>query len=140
MTAMVGGGWGARIRGAPPGCLSRSVPQNPSTSVETSREHTREGVRWRTPAAPGQLGVPPANVDSQAAYQRKLEASGFGPVAVTSLRADVFPPLHHWLAQPGRLRRFHPLARLPWYALRRLDAHIVYGAVDYVLVSADKPA
>ena len=85
-------------------------------------------------------GVPPANVETQAAYRHTLEACGFGPVAVTSLWADVFPPLHHWLAQPGRLRRFHPLARLPWYALRRLDAHVVYGAVDYVLVSADKPA
>ena len=85
-------------------------------------------------------GVPPANVVSQAAYRQQLEASGFGPVAVTSLWEDVFPPLHRWLAQPGRLRRFHPLARLPWYALRRLDARFVYGAVDYVLVSADKPA
>jgi SAM-dependent methyltransferase len=85
-------------------------------------------------------GVPPANVEPQAPYRHALEASGFGPVAVTSLWADVFPPLHHWLAQPGRLRRFHPLARVPWYALRHLDARVVYGAVDYVLVSADKPA
>jgi hypothetical protein len=84
--------------------------------------------------------VPPANVEAQAAYRRKLEASGFGPVAVTSLWADVFPPLHRWLAQPRRLRRFHLLAWLPWYALRRLDARLVYGALDDVLVSADKPA
>ena len=85
-------------------------------------------------------GVPPANVEPQVPYRHTLQASGFGRVDITSLWADVFPPLHRWLAQPGRLRRFHPLARLPWYALRRLDAHVVYGAVDYVLVSADKPA
>jgi hypothetical protein len=84
--------------------------------------------------------VPPANVVPQAAYRQMLEASGFRRVDITSLWADVFPPLHCWLAQPGRLRRFHLLARLPWYALRRLDAHLVYGAVDSVLVSADKPA
>jgi predicted NUDIX family NTP pyrophosphohydrolase len=84
--------------------------------------------------------VPPANVEPQAPYRHTLEASGFRRVDITSIWADVFPPLHRWLAQPGRLRRFHPLARLPWYALRRLDARVVYGAVDYVLVSADKPA
>jgi cyclopropane fatty-acyl-phospholipid synthase-like methyltransferase len=84
--------------------------------------------------------VPPANVDTQETYEHKLRACGFGQIAITSIWAEVFPPLHRWLAQPGRLQRFHPLARVPWYALRCLDAQVVYGAFDYVLVSADKPA
>jgi len=84
--------------------------------------------------------VPKENVDTKETYEQKLTASGFGRVEITSIWDDVYPPLHSWVARPGTLSRFHPLARVPHYWTRRFDARVVYGAFDYVIVSADKPA
>ena len=86
------------------------------------------------------FGVPKANVETQDTYRHTLQTAGFGRIEITSIWDEVFPPLHHWLAQPGTVQRFHPLARLPCYVARRLDARVAFGAFDYVIVSADKLA
>jgi cyclopropane fatty-acyl-phospholipid synthase-like methyltransferase len=83
--------------------------------------------------------VPKANMDTQATYVQKLTASGFCNVQLASIWNDVYPPFHRWLAQPRTLKRFHPLARLPYYGALRFDPKVAYGAFDYVIVSADKP-
>jgi ubiquinone/menaquinone biosynthesis C-methylase UbiE len=80
------------------------------------------------------------NMDTQETYAQKLTASGFCNVQLTSIWDDVYPPFHRWLAQPGTLQRFHPLARFPYYCALRFDPRTVYGALDYIVVSADKPA
>jgi cyclopropane fatty-acyl-phospholipid synthase-like methyltransferase len=80
------------------------------------------------------------NVDTQETYVQKLNASGFCNVRLASIWDDVYPPFHRWLAKPGTLKRFHPLARFPYYCALRFDPKMVYGALDYVIVSADKPA
>ncbi|MGE5272125.1 MAG: SAM-dependent methyltransferase [Thiohalocapsa sp.] len=85
--------------------------------------------------------VPAANADTRASYAAKLAAAGFGEVRVQSIRQHVYPGLHHYMAtEPSMLRRFHPLARLPYKLTLRFDAAAVYSAYDYVLVSAEKPA
>jgi cyclopropane fatty-acyl-phospholipid synthase-like methyltransferase len=80
------------------------------------------------------------NMDTQATYAQKLTASGFYNVQLASIWNDVYPPLHRWLAQPGTLKRFHPLARFPYYGALCFDPKVIYGALDYIVVSADKPA
>lgn len=86
------------------------------------------------------FAVPPANADNSDGYAAKLAAAGFSDVRVESISHYVYPGLHHFMATDAEmLRRFHPLARLPYYLTLRFSADAVYAAYDYVLVSADKP-
>lgn len=84
--------------------------------------------------------VPAANADDRASYAAKLRASGFTAERVDSIRHHVYPGLHHYMAtEPAMLRRFHPLARLPYRMTLLFPADSVYSAYDYVLAVADKP-
>lgn len=85
--------------------------------------------------------VPTANADSRASYAEKLKAAGFTNVSVTSIWDHVYPGLHHYMkTEPEMLKRFHPLARYPYYLMLMFDPRSVFAAYDYVIVSADKPA
>jgi cyclopropane fatty-acyl-phospholipid synthase-like methyltransferase len=85
--------------------------------------------------------VPAANADTRSTYAAKLTAVGFTGVRVDSISKDVYPGLHHYMAtDPSMLRRFHPLARLPYRLTLKFDAASVYSAYDYVLAVAQKPA
>ena len=89
---------------------------------------------WRTVAK--KFAVPAENADRRDTYAKKLEAAGFAEVRVDSIRNHVFPGWHHSLAQDSDLfRRIHPVGRLPYRLLLRLDANTVYSALDYVLAS-----
>jgi cyclopropane fatty-acyl-phospholipid synthase-like methyltransferase len=84
--------------------------------------------------------VPAANADDRASYARKLSAAGFVNVRVYSIRDHVYPGLHHYMkTEPEMLRRFHPLARLPYYLGLMFDASTVFSAYDYIVATADKP-
>jgi ubiquinone/menaquinone biosynthesis C-methylase UbiE len=94
---------------------------------------------WRTFAK--KFAVPAENADRRDAYAKKLEAAGFAEVRVESIRNHVFPGWHRSLSQDrALLRRLHPVGRLPYRLLLRLDANTVYSAFDYVLASARKPS
>ncbi|HEY3909047.1 MAG TPA: methyltransferase domain-containing protein [Stellaceae bacterium] len=86
------------------------------------------------------FAVPAANADTSESYAAKLAAAGFTAVRVESIRHQVYPGLHRFMAADrAMLRRFHPLARLPYYLTLRFSADAVYAAYEYVLVSAEKP-
>jgi ubiquinone/menaquinone biosynthesis C-methylase UbiE len=85
--------------------------------------------------------VPIENSDTRGTYASKLATAGFDQVEVRSIRNDVYPGLHRFMrTDPSMLKRFHPLARLPYRMTLRFDAGAVYSAYDYVLASANKPA
>jgi cyclopropane fatty-acyl-phospholipid synthase-like methyltransferase len=85
--------------------------------------------------------VPAANSDTSGSYTAKLTAAGFVAARVDSISRDVYPGLHHYMAtEPSMLRRFHPLARLPYRLTLKFDAASVYSAYNYVLAVAQKPA
>ena len=85
--------------------------------------------------------VPEANADTQETYVEKLRRTGFVNIQMESIREQVYPQLHHYMAtDPAMLKRFHFLARLPYYLAVRFDASKVYISYEYVLVSAEKPA
>ena len=85
--------------------------------------------------------VPAADADTRESYAAKLTAAGFAGANVSSVRHEVYPGLHHHMAtDPAMLKRFHPLARLPYKLTLRFDADAVYSAYDYVLATAEKPA
>lgn len=85
--------------------------------------------------------VPLANADNRASYAEKLKAAGFVNVSVKSIWEHVYPGLHRYMkTEPEMLKRFHPLARYPYYLMLMFDPRSVFAAYDYVLVSAEKPA
>lgn len=85
--------------------------------------------------------VPAANTDNRETYAAKLTAAGFTNVRVTSIWDDVYPGLHNYMkTEPEMLKRFHPLARFPYYLTFLFEPKSVFAAYDYVIASADKPA
>lgn len=87
------------------------------------------------------FAVPAANADQRAPYAAKLGAVGFDTVQVTPIGEHVFPGWHRALAEDRALFARLPLAaRLPYRLLLKRDARSLYGAFDYVLATARKPA
>jgi cyclopropane fatty-acyl-phospholipid synthase-like methyltransferase len=85
--------------------------------------------------------VPSDNADTIDDYGRKLTAAGFAGVRTESIWHDVYPGLHECLAtDKSVLKRFHPLAALPYKLALMFPAKTAYGAFDYLIASADKPA
>lgn len=84
--------------------------------------------------------VPRANSDSRKTYAEKLTAAGYTNVRVESIWEHVYPGLHHYMkTEPEMLKRFHPLARFPYYLMLMFEPRSVFAAYDYVIASADKP-
>lgn len=85
--------------------------------------------------------VPRENSDNIDQYAEKLRAAGYTNVQVYSIWDHVYPGLHHYMkTEPEMLKRFHPLARLPYKAMLFLKPPFVFAAYDYIVASADKPA
>ncbi len=83
--------------------------------------------------------VPEANADTKETYAAKLKAADFTNVSVRSIRHEVYPGLHAFMAKDkSMLKRFHWLARLPYYMTTKFKAESVYSAYDYILATADK--
>jgi ubiquinone/menaquinone biosynthesis C-methylase UbiE len=105
-----------------------------------------EGWRQRLQDATWEMfadrfAVPAANAVERPAYAAQLQVAGFEAVRVDSIRDQVFPGWHRALREDRALRRRLPLeGRLSYRPLLALDADTVYGALDYVLASARKPA
>ncbi len=103
-------------------------------------------ARWRQSFAwtlfARQYNVPAANRDTLEGYAAKLAAVVFKNVKVQSIWSDVFPGFYGALRTDQRiLGRMHPIAR--FYSsmfILGMDTRTAYVAVDYVLVSAEKPA
>ena len=85
--------------------------------------------------------VPKENSDYPQDYVTKLEKANFVNVDLQSIRDEVYPKLHAYMASdPSMLRRFHLLARLPYKLALFFDDSKVYAPYDYVLVKAEKAA
>lgn len=84
--------------------------------------------------------VPRANADTRETYAGKLKEAGFHNIEIRSIREHVFAPLHrHLAANPQALKRFPPLARLPFHLALRFDPDIISLGYDYVIASAERP-
>jgi ubiquinone/menaquinone biosynthesis C-methylase UbiE len=83
--------------------------------------------------------VPAANAYARRAYAGKLAAAGFTNIRIESIWEHVLPGYHHYCSShPEYLRRFNPVIRFHHRLARLLGAQRVYGALDYVIVTAEK--
>jgi cyclopropane fatty-acyl-phospholipid synthase-like methyltransferase len=107
----------------------------PSSPIER-RQHR---LSWGAVAS--KFAIPAENADTAPDYHRKLARSGFAEIRLTSIRDDVYPPLQrYWRTHPAALRRLHPLLGLAARIALRFDTAAVSRGLDYVLVTARKPA
>jgi ubiquinone/menaquinone biosynthesis C-methylase UbiE len=112
--------------------LGDIIPARPSANP-VRRAAQRAG--WSVTARV--WNIPRANADSRARYAMKLRAAGFTDIRIESIREHVFTPLHRDLtADPARMRRYHPLLRIPFEAARHADPDRLFSGLDYVVVSA----
>ncbi|SDW06943.1 methyltransferase domain-containing protein [Thiocapsa roseopersicina] len=101
---------------------------------------TRLKQRWSWRLVASKFAIPAENVYTRDIYVEKLEACGFGDVEVASIRDLVYTPLHDYLSRhPETLDRLHPATRLPARLALAMSAESVYGGLDYVLSTAQKP-
>ena len=111
--------------------------------IQTERETRRsrrlvQDLNWRF--FTNRWGVPEANYETRASYRDRLAAADFENIEVRSIREHVFAPLHrHIAANPSKLERFHPLARIPFHLALRFDPATISTGFDYVIARADKP-
>jgi SAM-dependent methyltransferase len=111
----------------------------PMPRLSTTRARLQQRLSWGLVAR--KFAIPPENAYTRPTYHCKLAIAGFEQIRVESIREQVYPPLHRYLAQhPQTLARLHPLVRPPARLALRLDAASVYRGLDYVLASALKPA
>ncbi len=88
----------------------------------------------------GKFAVPAANAVRRGPLAATMRAAGFDRVAVTPIGEHIFPGWHQALRDdPALFARLPLAARLPYRVLLTFDAPTVYGALDYVLVTARKP-
>lgn len=111
--------------------------------IQTPPERRRsrrlvQDLNWRFFTS--RWGVPEANFETRASYRERLAEAGFEDIQVRSIRAHVFAPLHRHIADnPKTLKRFHPLARVPFHLALRFDPETISTGFDYVIARADKP-
>jgi len=100
----------------------------------------RLAQRWSWRQASGKFVIPAANAYTRPEYADKLAGAGFADAQVTSIREQVYPPLHEYLGRhPEAVARLHPLIRLSVRVALKFDPSTVFAGLDYVLASGRKP-
>jgi ubiquinone/menaquinone biosynthesis C-methylase UbiE len=121
-----------------PGGRLALVDVIPNAPAEGRFARSMQQSTWKSFVT--KYSVPAENADSREEYAAKLARSGFANVRVESIWNDVYPGLHRYIREDGEmLKRFHPLARFPYYMTRFFDPKTVFAAYDYVVASADRP-
>lgn len=99
----------------------------------------RLAQRWTWRQASGKFVIPAANAYTRQEYVRKLAHAGFADAQVTSIREQVYPPVHRYLGRhPEAVARLHPMIQLSVRVALKLDPSTVFAGLDYVLASATK--
>jgi SAM-dependent methyltransferase len=111
------------------------LPMPPAPGL---RARLEQRLSWGLVAS--RFAIPEENAYGAAGYHDRLAAAGFRDMQVTSIREQVYAPLHaHLKAHPEALGRLHPVARPLARAALTRSADGVYRGLDYVLARAVKP-
>ena len=99
----------------------------------------RQRLSWWLVAT--RFAVPAENAYTTPSYHAYLRLAGFEEIAIESIRDRVYLPLHdHLRANPQVIDRVHPAVRPMARLSLRISAEAFYSGLDYILVSAVKPA
>ena len=95
-------------------------------------------ISWNMVA--GKFNIPQENYYLIPSYRDKLSTAGFIDIDITSIRDDVYRPLHEYLSRDRTfVGKLPPLAKmLAQFSFNR-SADSVYAGLDYILSYAEKP-
>ena len=86
------------------------------------------------------FNIPDENYYLIPTYEEKLTKAGFEGLDVSSIRDDVYIPLHDYFSGNDTfLGKQHPLARIFAQSTFNRSADSVYSGLDYILAYAEKP-
>jgi ubiquinone/menaquinone biosynthesis C-methylase UbiE len=95
-------------------------------------------ISWSLVA--GKFNIPKENHYLIPSYTSRLSNAGFVGIDITSIRDDVYRPLHAYLSRDQTfVRKLPPVARMLAKSALRRSAGSVYAGLDYILCSAEKP-
>jgi len=96
--------------------------------------------RWSWRLMSDKFPIPRANLYTRDDYPAVLRTAGFEGVAIESIRAEVFAPIHRFLASdPGAVERLHPVLRPRVRLMLLLDPDTLFQGLDYCIALAHKP-
>jgi len=95
-------------------------------------------ISWSLVA--GKFNIPQENAYLIPTYSDKLSRAGFVNIDISSIREDVYAPLHEYLSRDQSfVNRLPPVAMIMAKASLHRSADSVYAGLDYILSYAEKP-
>ena len=110
----------------------------PSKNSDNLFRRIEQSISWNLVA--GKFNIPPENYYLIPAYSNKLSKAGFVTIDITSIRDDVYMPLHEYLSKNRTfVGKLHPLAKILAQLTLNRSAESVYSGLDYILSYSEKP-
>ena len=110
----------------------------PSKNSDNLFRRIEQSISWNLVA--GKFNIPPENYYLIPAYSNKLSKAGFVNIDITSIRDDVYVPLHEYLSRNRTfVGKLHPLAKILAQLTLNRSAESVYSGLDYILSYSEKP-
>ncbi len=110
----------------------------PMEDSENLFRRIEQWISWNMVA--GKFNIPHENYYLIPSYRDKLSIAGFVDIDITSIRNDVYTPLHEYLSGDRIfVGKLHPLAKTLAQLTFNRSAESVYAGLDYLLAYAEKP-
>ena len=110
----------------------------PTKNSDNPFRRTEQWLAWNLVA--GKFNIPQDNYYLIPSYSNKLSKAGFVHVDITSIRNDVYEPLHEYLLRNRTfINKLHPLPKFLAQLTLNRSADSVYAGLDYILSYSEKP-
>ncbi len=110
----------------------------PTENSDNLFRRIEQWISWSLVA--GKFNIPQENCYLIPSYDNKLSKAGFVNTDIKSIRDDVYPPLHEYLARDRTfVGKLHPLAKMLAQSTFSRSADSVYAGLDYILSYSEKP-
>ncbi len=110
----------------------------PMEDSENLFRRLEQWISWNMVA--GKFNIPQENYYLIPSYRDKLATAGFADIDITSIRDDVYTPLHEYLSGDRTfVGKLPPLAKMLAQLSFNRSADSVYAGLDYILSYAEKP-
>ncbi|NTU68063.1 MAG: class I SAM-dependent methyltransferase [Chlorobiaceae bacterium] len=110
----------------------------PTKNSDNPFRRLEQWISWSLVA--GKFNIPPENYYLIPSYSNKLSGAGFVNIDITSIRDDVYAPLHEYLSKDQSfVNKLPPVAMIMAKSALRRSAASVYAGLDYILSYAEKP-